>query len=65
MKQTVKNNWIKAITALWAALVAIDTAGLVDLIPADFVGAQWIKFGIAFLLIIFGMFGYKKVPVNE
>lgn len=65
MKQAKKNNVIKIAAVVWTFVAAIDTAGLVELLPEDFKGGQWIKFGVAFLLVVFGMFGYKKAPTTD
>lgn len=65
MKQTFKNNLIKALAGGWALLAALDTKNVIELIPEDFEYAGWVKFAVPFLLIVFGMFGYKKPETIE
>lgn len=65
MKQPFKNKLIKLAAALWALVAGVDTAGLVDLLPPDFAYGQWVKFGVAAIIVLFGMFGYKKEEATD
>lgn len=61
MKSKTKNKIMLTITAVWALLVAINEAGLVELMPLENEKlSDWIKFGVAFLITIGNMNIYNR-----